>query len=164
VGPSEIHRADQGRVAVVSANLAGIDLGTAVSEVQQVVAADPLGADIEMRIGGQGEELAESISSLLFVFGLTIFIVYLLMASQFESVLHPFLLSLTFPLAMAGAGHALLLPGHTRSVVVYVGLSLMVGPGVKIAVSLLDRDSQLREAAMAKRGAVVERAPSRLRP
>ncbi|NLB57828.1 MAG: efflux RND transporter permease subunit, partial [Gammaproteobacteria bacterium] len=80
VGPSEIHRADQGRVAVVSSNLAGIDLGTAVSEVQQMVAADPLGAGIEMRIGGQGEELAESISSLLFAFGLAIFMVYLVMA------------------------------------------------------------------------------------
>src|SRR5690606_31570766 len=73
VGPSEIHRADQGRVAVVSSNLAGIDLGTAVSEVREMVAAEPLGAGISMHIGGQGEELGESIRSLLFAFGLAVF-------------------------------------------------------------------------------------------
>src|SRR5690606_10356047 len=113
-----IHRADQGRVAIISANLAGIDLGTAVSEVQQMVAADPLGADIEMRIGGQGEELADSISSLLFAFALAIFMVYLVMASQFESLLHPFVILFTIPLAMVGAVLALLLTGNTISVVV----------------------------------------------
>lgn len=164
VGPSEIHRADQGRVAVVSSNLAGIDLGTAVSEVQQMVAADPLGAGIEMRIGGQGEELAESISSLLFAFGLAIFMVYLVMASQFESLLHPFVILFTIPLAMVGAVLALLVTGNTISVVVFIGLILMVGLVVKNAIILIDKVNQLREAGVAKRDALVEGARSRLRP
>ncbi|MDQ3617800.1 MAG: efflux RND transporter permease subunit, partial [Pseudomonadota bacterium] len=68
-GPSEIHRADQTRVAIVSANLRDIDLGTAVAEVEQMVADNPL-TDVRMHIGGQGEELAESVQSLLFAFGL----------------------------------------------------------------------------------------------
>ena len=164
VGPSEIHRADQGRVAIISANLAGIDLGTAVSEVQQMVAADPLGADIEMRIGGQGEELADSISSLLFAFALAIFMVYLVMASQFESLLHPFVILFTIPLAMVGAVLALLLTGHTISVVGFIGLILMVGLVVKNAIILIDKVNQLREAGVAKRDALVEGARSRLRP
>ncbi|MGO1892375.1 MAG: efflux RND transporter permease subunit, partial [Luteimonas sp.] len=164
VGPSEIHRADQGRVAVVSANLAGIDLGAAVSEVREMVAADPLGAGISMHIGGQGEELGQSIRSLLFAFGLAIFMVYLVMASQFESLLHPFVILFTIPLALVGAVLALLATGNTISVVVFIGLILMVGLVVKNAIILIDKVNQLREAGVAKRKALVEGARSRLRP
>ncbi|MGY0611726.1 efflux RND transporter permease subunit [Luteimonas sp. A501] len=163
-GPSEIHRADLGRVAVVSANLRDIDLGAAVEEVRALVAANPLGAGIGMHIGGQGEELAESLSSLLFAFGLAIFMVYLVMASQFESLLHPFVILFTIPLAMVGAILALLLTGNTISVVVFIGLILMVGLVVKNAIILIDKVNQLREAGVAKRDALVEGARSRLRP
>jgi HAE1 family hydrophobic/amphiphilic exporter-1 len=99
-GPSEIHRADQVRVAIVSANLRDIDLGTAVQEVRTMVADTPLGADVGMHIGGQGEELASSVRSLIFAFGLAVFLVYLVMASQFESLLHPFVILFTIPLAL----------------------------------------------------------------
>src|SRR5690606_37742826 len=150
VGPSEIHRSDQGRVAVVSANLAGIDLGTAMSEVRDMVAADPLGAGISMHIGGQGEELEESIRSLLFAFGLAVFMVYLVMASPFDSLLHPYVLMFPLPLALVGAVLAVLVSGSTISVVVFIGLILMVGLVVKNAIILLDKVNQLREAGVAK--------------
>lgn len=162
-GPSEIHRADQTRVAIVSANLRGIDLGTAVQEVQQMVAANPL-TDVQMHIGGQGEELAQSLNSLLFAFGLAIFLVYLVMASQFESLLHPFVILFTIPLAMVGAVLALMLTGNTISVVVFIGLILLVGLVTKNAIILIDKVNQLREAGVAKREALVEGARSRLRP
>ncbi|MDO5504696.1 MAG: efflux RND transporter permease subunit [Pseudoxanthomonas suwonensis] len=163
-GPSEIHRADQVRVAVVSANLRGIDLGTAVAEVQRMVAADPLGTDVGLHVGGQGEELAASLRSLLFAFGLAIFLVYLVMASQFESLLHPFVIMFTIPLALVGAVLALLLTGNTISVVVFIGLILLVGLVVKNAIILIDKINQLREAGVAKRAAIIEGAASRLRP
>ena len=163
-GPSEIHRADQRRVAIVSANLRDIDLGTAVAEVQQMVAADPLGTDIGMRIGGQGEELGESIRSLLFAFALAVFLVYLVMASQFESLLHPFVILFTIPLALVGAIGALLLTRSPVSVVVFIGLILLVGLVVKNAIILIDKVNQLREAGESKRQALVEGARSRLRP
>src|SRR3546814_10067453 len=70
IGPSEIHRADQVRVAIVSANLRDIDLGAAVREVEQITRDNPLGAGVGMHIGGQGEELSQSIRSLLMAFGL----------------------------------------------------------------------------------------------
>ena len=163
-GPSEIHRADQRRVALVSANLRDIDLGTAITEVQQMVAANPLGAEVDMRIGGQGEELGESVRSLLFAFGLAVFLVYLVMASQFESLLHPFVILFTIPLAMVGAIGALLLTGSPISVVVFIGLILLVGLVVKNAIILIDKVNQLREAGMPKREALVDGARSRLRP
>ncbi|HRO27834.1 MAG TPA: efflux RND transporter permease subunit, partial [Luteimonas sp.] len=163
-GPSEIHRADQRRVAIVSANLRDIDLGTAITEVQRIVAANPLGTDIAMRIGGQGQELDDSIRSLLFAFALAVFLVYLVMASQFESLLHPFVILFTIPLALVGAVAALVATRSPISVVVFIGLILLVGLVVKNAIILIDKVNQLREAGVARREALVEGARSRLRP
>ncbi len=164
VGPSEINRVDQVRVAIVSANLRDIDLGTAVQRVRDMVAADPLGADVRLHIGGQGEELDASIQSLLFAFGLAIFLVYLVMASQFESLLHPFVIMFTIPLAIVGAVLALWLSGSPVSVVVFIGLILLVGIVVKNAIILIDKVNQLREDGVAKREAILQGAYSRLRP
>jgi HAE1 family hydrophobic/amphiphilic exporter-1 len=152
------------RVAIVSANLRDIDLGSAVQEVQQMVAENPLGAGVGMHIGGQGEELAESVNSLLFAFGLAVFLVYLVMASQFESLLHPFVILFTIPLALVGAVAALFLTRSPVSVVVFIGLILLVGLVTKNAIILIDKVNQLREAGVAKREALVEGARSRLRP
>jgi len=164
IGPSEIHRADQVRVAIVSANLRGIDLGTAVAQVEAIVAANPLGADVRMHIGGQGEELQASLKSLMFALGLAIFLVYLVMASQFESLLHPFVIMFTIPLALVGAVLALWLANSPVSVVVFIGLILLVGIVVKNAIVLIDKVNQLRMEGVAKRDAILQGAESRLRP
>jgi HAE1 family hydrophobic/amphiphilic exporter-1 len=163
-GPSEIHRADQTRVALVSSNLRGVDLGTAVQEVRQMVRENPLGADVRLAFGGQSEELDSSIRSLLFAFGLAIFLVYLVMASQFESLLHPFVIMFSVPLAMVGAVLALWLSGSPVSVVVFIGLILLVGIVVKNAIVLIDKVNQLREEGYSKREAICLGAESRLRP
>ena len=164
VGPSEIHRVDQVRVAIVSANLRGIDLGTAVKEVNSLVAKNPLGADVRMHIGGQGEELDASIKSLMFAFALAIFLVYLVMASQFESLLHPFVILFTIPLAVVGAVMALWIDRSPISIVVFIGMILLVGIVVKNAILLVDKVNQLREQGVAKREAIFQGATSRLRP
>ena len=164
IGPSEINRVDQVRVAIVSANLRDIDLGTAVEEVQAMVSENPLGAEVKMHIGGQGEELSASLNSLMFAFGLAIFLVYLVMASQFESLLHPFVIMFSVPLAMVGAVLALTLSGSPVSVVVFIGLILLVGIVVKNAIVLIDKVNILREEGVAKRDALKQAAESRLRP
>jgi HAE1 family hydrophobic/amphiphilic exporter-1 len=152
------------RVAIVRANLRGIDLGSAVQRVNQLVEQNPLGADIRLHIGGQGEELQASINSLLFALGLAIFLVYLVMASQFESLLHPFVIMFTIPLAMVGAVLALWLSGSAVSVVVFIGLILLVGIVVKNAIVLIDKVNQLRMEGVPKRAAIMQGAESRLRP
>jgi len=164
VGPSEIHRVDQVRVAVVSANLRDIDLGSAIKEVRGMVAKDPFSADVRMRVGGQGEELDSSIKSLLFAFALAIFLVYLVMASQFESLLHPFVILFTIPLAIVGAVFALWLDRSPISVVVFIGMILLVGIVVKNAILLIDKVNQLREQGVTKFDAICQGASSRLRP
>lgn len=164
VGPSEIHRTDQTRVTVVSANLRGVDLGSAVRRVQRLVGESPLGTEVRVRFAGQSEELDASRQSLVFALLLSIFLVYLVMASQFESLLHPFVIMLTVPLAMVGAVLALWLSGSPVSVVVFIGLILLVGIVVKNAIVLIDKVNQLREAGVAKRQAICDAAESRLRP
>src|SRR5690606_36086791 len=164
IGPSEIHRVDQSRVAIVSASLRHGDLASAVQEVERLVAENPLGPATSMRIAGQNEELEASRNSLMFAFGLAIFLVYLVMASQFESLLHPFVILFTIPLAMVGAVLALWLSGSSVSVVVFIGLILLVGVVVKNSIVLIDKVNQLREAGVPKREALVEGSHSRLRP
>jgi HAE1 family hydrophobic/amphiphilic exporter-1 len=163
-GPSEIHRVSQERVAIVSANLRNGDLASAVKEVNDIVAAHPLAAGVKVRVGGQSEELDASVKSLVFALGLAIFLVYLVMASQFESLLHPFVIMFSIPLAAVGAILALKLSGSAISVVVFIGLIMLVGIVVKNAIVLIDRVNQLREAGVPKREALAQGAESRLRP
>ncbi len=163
-GPSEIRRSDQERVAIVSANLAYGDLGSAVQEVEAMLRDRPLAAGVGVHIGGQSEELEASVNSLIFALSLAIFLVYLVMASQFESLLHPFVIMFTIPLAAIGAVLALFLSGNPLSVVVFIGLIMLVGIVVKNAIVLIDRVNQLRENGVPKREAIAEAAESRLRP
>ncbi len=163
-GPSEIHRISQERVAIIGANLRYGDLGSAVAEVRGILAKNPLAAGVSVHIGGQSEELDASVNSLLFALGLAIFLVYLVMASQFESLLHPFVIMFSIPLAAVGAMLALKATGSPLSVVVFIGLIMLVGIVVKNAIVLIDRVNQLRETGVAKRDAIVQAAESRLRP
>ncbi|MEZ5461585.1 efflux RND transporter permease subunit [Dokdonella sp.] len=163
-GPSEIHRVDQERVAIISAGLRHGDLGSAVKEVRNLLATTPLAAGVSVHIGGQGEEMDASTRSMLFAFGLAIFLVYLVMASQFESLVHPFVIMFSIPLALVGAVLALKLTGTPISVVVFIGLIMLAGIVVKNAIVLIDRVNQLREEGHAKREAIILAAESRLRP
>ena len=145
-GPSEIHRVDQERVAIISANLAHGDLGSAVAEVNRILAKTTLAPGVSVHIGGQGEEMDASTRSMLFAFGLAIFLVYLVMASQFESLVHPFVIMFSIPLALVGAVLALKLTGTPISVVVFIGLIMLAGIVVKNAIVLIDRVNQLPSA------------------
>ncbi len=163
-GPSEIHRISQERVAIVSANLHYGDLGTAVNEVQKLMRANPLAAGVTTHIGGQSEELDASVKSLIFALTLAIFLVYLVMASQFESLLHPFVIMFSIPLALVGAVLALKITFTPLSVVVFIGLIMLAGIVVKNAIVLIDRVNQLREEGVEKLAAIMQAAESRLRP
>ncbi|HSE12281.1 MAG TPA: efflux RND transporter permease subunit, partial [Rudaea sp.] len=163
-GPSEIHRIGQERVAIVSANLRYGDLGSAVAETQKLINANPLAAGVTAHIGGQSEELDASTRSLIFALSLAIFLVYLVMASQFESLLHPFVIMFSIPLALVGAVLALKITFTPLSVVVFIGLIMLAGIVVKNAIVLIDRVNQLRAEGVDKLGAIAQAAESRLRP
>jgi HAE1 family hydrophobic/amphiphilic exporter-1 len=164
IGPSEITRIGQERVAVISANLNYGDLNEAVLAVQQHIDTLKLPLNMEAKVAGQSEEMENSFQSLLFALALAIFLVYLVMASQFESLLHPLLILLTVPLACAGSIYGLYLSGTNISVVVFIGLIMLAGIVVNNAIVLIDRINQLRESGLQKTAAIIEAAQSRLRP
>lgn len=163
-GPSEIRRASQQRVALVSANLSYGDLGEAAEEMQAIINETTMPTGIYARIAGQNEEMSNSFRSLIFALSLAIFLVYLVMASQFESLLHPFIILFTIPLALIGAILALYLTGTTISVVVFIGLILLAGIVVNNAIVLIDLINQMRMRGMDKYEAIMEGGKSRLRP
>jgi HAE1 family hydrophobic/amphiphilic exporter-1 len=163
-GPGEIRRVDQERVALVTANLNFGDLGTAAEEINGMIRGIPMPAGLAVTIAGQNEEMARSFKSLQFALLLAVFLVYLVMASQFESFLHPFVILFTIPLALIGAVWALFLTGSTISVVVFIGLILLAGIVVNNAIVLIDLINQLRDQGTGKRAAILEGGKSRLRP
>jgi HAE1 family hydrophobic/amphiphilic exporter-1 len=164
MGPNEINRIGQERVAIVTANLHYGDLGSAVAEVQKILRDNPLAAGVSAHIGGQSEELDASLRSLIFALSLAIFLVYLVMASQFESLLHPFVIMFSIPLALVGAVLALKITFTPLSIVVFIGLIMLAGIVVKNAIVLIDRINQLREEGVDKLAAIAQAAESRLRP
>ena len=163
-GPAEIRRVDQQRVGIISANLGYGDLGTAAAEVQRIIDETTMPQGIYARVGGQNEEMSKSFDSLMFALGLAVFLVYLVMASQFESLLHPFIILFTIPLALVGAILALYITNSTVSVVVFIGLILLAGIVVNNAIVLIDLINKLRERGMDKMEAIIEGGKSRLRP
>ncbi|WP_456428870.1 efflux RND transporter permease subunit [Rhodocaloribacter sp.] len=164
VGPGEIRRVGQQRVALVSANLRHGDLGAAEAEITRIIDGIAVPNGLTVRMAGQSEEMAMSFRSLLFALALAVFLVYLVMASQFESLLHPFVIFFSIPLALIGAVLALWLTGSTISVVVFIGLILLAGIVVNNAIVLVDLINQLRAEGHTKGEAIVEAGRLRLRP
>ncbi|MFT4993669.1 MAG: HAE1 family hydrophobic/amphiphilic exporter-1 [Paraglaciecola sp.] len=164
LGPSEITRIGQQRVAIIAANLNFGDLGEAVMVAQQHIAQLDLPLNMQARVAGQSEEMQSSFASLKFALLLAVFLVYLVMASQFESLLHPLLILFTVPLACAGSIYGLYLSGTHISVVVFIGVIMLAGIVVNNAIVLIDRINQLRDSGSEKTAAIIEAAQSRLRP
>ncbi|HMB70382.1 MAG TPA: efflux RND transporter permease subunit, partial [bacterium] len=162
-GPAEIHRLDGQRVAIVSANLAGRDLGSASEELAVRVAGVPLPADVTLDLGGQNREMESSFRSLQLAILLAVFLVYLVMAAQFESFVYPFLIMFTVPLALAGAVLGLVVTGTSLSVIAGIGAIMLAGIVVNNGIVLVDRINQLRKRHSLEE-AVLGAGRERLRP
>ena len=163
-GPAEIHRLQQQRAAVVTANLDGVSLGSAVSGIENAMAQVPVPSGVVWELGGQNKEMNVSFASLRFALGLAIFLVYLVMAATFESLLHPFIVLFTIPLAIVGVVAGLLATGTTITVIVLIGTIMLVGIVVNNAIVLIDAINRLRRAGVEKFEAVVRAGHMRLRP
>ncbi|MGS0675900.1 efflux RND transporter permease subunit [Shewanella sp. 125m-1] len=164
LGPSAINRISQQRVAIVSANLAYGDLNDAVLTARDILAAQTLPTSVQARFGGQNEEMEHSFKSLQIALVLAVFLVYLVMASQFESLLHPLLILIAVPMAVGGSILGLYITQTHLSVVVFIGLIMLAGIVVNNAIVLVDRINQLRQSGEDKLTAISNAAKSRLRP
>ncbi len=163
-GPSEIRRADQERAALVTASLVGFDLGSAAASVEAALADLEVDESIRYEVGGQSREMEASLSSLGFALLLAIFLVYVIMASQFESVIQPLVILFALPLAVVGVAGGLLLTGTPISVVVLIGAIVLAGVVVNNAIILVDYANQLQERGMTPLQAVAQAGRVRLRP
>lgn len=163
-GPSEIRRLGNLRGAEVQAALAGFDLGHTQERVEDALGAMTLPRGVVVRLGGQKDDLAQSMSSLQTALLLAVFLVYIVMAAQFESIVQPFVILLSVPLAIIGVVLTLDFLGIPVSVIVLLGGIVLAGVVVNNAIILIDQVNQLRAGGMAKYDAIVEGAHSRLRP
>ncbi len=164
ISPGEIRRLNQERVAVVSANLIGRDLRGAVTEIEEKIANIKYPDDYEVSVGGQSREMLVAFSSMSFAILLAAFLVYIVMASQFESLLHPLVIMSTIPFAMVGVVIALFITSKPISVIVLIGVVMLAGIVVNNAIILVDCINTRRKEGMPRREAIIEGCKIRLRP
>jgi len=163
-GPSEIRRSDQERAALISADLVGFDLGSAAEDVDSALGGVRTPNDVHFEVGGQSREMEQSLGSLQFALLLAVFLVYIIMASQFESVTQPLVILFALPLAVVGVIPALALFDVSISVIVLIGGIVLAGVVVNNAIVLVDYANQLRARGMTIDDAVVQAGTVRLRP
>jgi len=163
-GPSEIRRIDQQRVAVITANISGRDLRSVGEDIFTILSTMELPNNFTFELAGQNKEMETSLNSLMLALALAVFLVYIVMASQFESLLHPFIIIFTIPLALIGVVVFLYALSVPLSVVVFLGLIMLAGIVVNNAIVLVDYINQLRERGMEKIEAIKAAGKIRLRP
>ncbi|MCB9663824.1 MAG: efflux RND transporter permease subunit [Alphaproteobacteria bacterium] len=164
VGPSEIRRVDQQRAVVVSASLAGLDLSAGIEAIRATLATLALGDDVTWELGGQASELTGALASLGLALGLAIFLVYVIMASTFEHLVHPLVILFSVPLAYVGVVAGLALWGLPLSVVAFIGLIVLAGVVVNNAIVLVDAINRRRAEGLDRLDAVQRAGAMRLRP
>ncbi len=163
-GPAEIRRVEQERTATVTANLSGRSLSSVSEDLFRELQAMDLPDDFTFRLAGQNEEMETSLNSLKLALALAIFLVYIVMASQFESMIHPFIIIFTIPLALIGVILYLFAFNIPLSIVVFLGMIMLAGIVVNNAIVLVDYINKLRDRGVEKMDAIVQAGKVRLRP
>jgi multidrug efflux pump len=163
-GPSELNRFDRMRAITLEAALAdGVSLGEAVDALEKK-ARETLPASARIGWDGESREFRRTGSSLLFTFGLALLIVFLVLAAQFESFVHPFVIMVTVPLALTGALVGLAVYGASINVFTQIGGILLIGLAAKNGVLIVEFANQLRDRGYAFNDALIEASVIRLRP
>ncbi len=165
-GPIQIDRENQARVVTVLANIAGRDLGSVVRDIKLRLGGLerglPPGYFIEF--GGQYEDMQEAFVIMAFAFALATLLVYMIMASQFESFKHPFVIMFTIPLGLIGVIVALLVSGKPVSLPVLIGFIILGGIAVNNGIVMVDYINQLKRRGVDKKEAILQGCSVRLRP
>jgi HAE1 family hydrophobic/amphiphilic exporter-1 len=163
-GVNQISRVSQQRAAIITGNIAGRDLGSVSKDIERLVASMSIPEGVTVELGGENEEMQRSYRSLILALVLAVFLVYLVMAAQFESFLHPFIIMFTCPLAAIGVVVTLLATGKPVSVLVFIGVILLAGIVVDNGIVMIDYINTLRRAGAPKDEAIRSASLIRLRP
>jgi len=161
--PSAITRTDRQRSVTISANLDGKTLGAAIRDAREV-AAEILPEEATLALTGRAQDMAESVSQFGFAIGLGLLVVYMVLAAQFDSLIHPLTVMLALPLAMVGALGGLWVFDQTINLFSMIGIILLFGLVTKNSILLVDYANQLRGEGLDKLEAIRTAAPIRMRP
>ncbi|MBM3572555.1 MAG: efflux RND transporter permease subunit, partial [Alphaproteobacteria bacterium] len=162
--PSDLNRVDRMRSVTISASLAaGYTLGDAIEQIE-AMAAESLPPEARISWQGEANEFKESSASLYFTFALALLVVFLVLAAQFESFIHPFVIMLTVPLAVTGALGAIWLTGGTINVYSQIGMIMLVGLVAKNGILIVEFSNQMRVEGHNIRDAVTDASVARFRP
>lgn len=164
-GPVQIDRQARQRQITLFANLEKTKpLGEAVADIEGIVGAIELPAGVKTAFTGKAEMMAETFGNILFSMMLAVILIYMLLAAQFESFVHPFTVMLSLPLSVGGALGALALTGRTLNIFSMIGMIMLMGLVTKNAILLVDYTNLLRQQGMSKTDALLKAGPVRLRP
>jgi hydrophobic/amphiphilic exporter-1 (mainly G- bacteria), HAE1 family len=164
-GPSQITRTDKIRTVTITGSLLeGYALGNIVKESQKTISGMTLPEGYSVRYTGEAERMGDMFGSILFALVLAVIFVYMILAAQFESFVHPFTIGLSLPLALVGAVVALLLAGSTMNMMSMIGIVMLMGLVTKNAILLVDYTNTLRKRGLARDDAILRAGPVRLRP
>ncbi len=163
-GPAEIRRIGNTRAVLVTGTSTGLDLGGLSRRIEERLATLTVPDDVTVQLGGQKREMDSALTSMKFALYLAIFLVYVVMACQFESIVQPLIIMIAVPLGIVGVVFTLELLDVPLSVVVFLGLILLEGIVVNNAIVLMDRINQVRARGVDMKSAIREAGSSRLRP
>jgi len=163
-GPSEVKRQEQERIVQVTANVYKRRLTDIFSQVRQIIKLLPIPADYTVKLAGESAEMQYAFANIRFALILAIILVYMIMASLFESLIQPFIIMFTFPLAIIGVVAALFITHTPLSIVALLGVIMLGGIVVNNGIILIDFVNRLRQQGLGVREAAVEAAKIRLRP
>ena len=163
-GANEIRRVDQRQVVLVAANLAGRDLGSVTEEVQAVL--DDVAAEyrVDFELAGQWQDMVDSFDSMQLALILALILTYLVMAAQFESLVHPLIILAAVPFGLVGVVLTLAVFAVPVSAIALIGVIMMAGIVVNNAIVLVDYINQLRRRGMELHAAIRQAAVTRVRP
>jgi len=161
--PSKITRKNRMRSVTIAANLEGVPVGDAVEQVREL-GREILPEGVTISFAGSAEAFLESVRQFGLAIALAVLVIYMVLAAQFESLLHPLTVMLAMPLSMVGALGALLLAGMTINLFSLIGIILLFGLVTKNSILLVDFANQLRRGGMEKVEAMRTAAPIRMRP
>ncbi len=164
LSPTEVLRLDQSRTVPVFADATTGDLDEAVSAIRAAIAPIPLPRDLRVEIGGENEEMRRSFRDLAIAFTLAVLLVYMILAAEFESLVHPFTILLSVPFGLIGAVWALWLFGAGINTVSLIGVIVLVGIVDNDAVVKIDFINQARREGLSIRDAIRAAGHARLRP
>lgn len=163
-GPAAINRTDQMRMVNVTSDVSGRDLGSVTSDIEKVLNDVTLPDGYDINMGGQSEQMNEAFGQLLLALALGIFLIYTVMAVQFESFTYPFIIMFSMPTMIVGVILGLLVTRISLSTVAMIGLIILAGIVVNNGIILVDYINQLRERGWDRVEAIIESGKSRLRP